>query len=329
MMVVVLLVMVGYAVVLMRTQLVNGEQYEEQAIQYTATSYSITAARGEIVDHYGRAIAQNRMGYTVLFNRSDLPKGQENEIIWQLTQIMREANEEWIDECPIIISPSGYASFVEGEERAVEKMKATLNLQTYATAQNCLDTMKTEYEVGNLDSETARIIMGVRLNMEQMDFSSANPYTFAEDVSLETVQKILENSTILKGVEVEVEPIREYADGTIAPHLIGNTGPIYAEEYEELKKQGCDVTVLPFDSDGFVSPEAVEAAIRPDTVLVSIMAANNEIGTIEPIAELAAAAKAKAVRQVQMNQLIFLSGTAALLLKKSRLKLKAQVLLLR
>lgn len=242
MMAVVLVIMVAYAIILMRTQLVEGAQYEEQAIQYTATSYSITAARGEIVDRYGRPIAENRMGYRVLFNRSDLPKGQENSTIWQLTRIMTEMGEEWIDECPIVISPSGYASYVEGKETAVAKMKATLNLQNYATAQNCLDTMNTEYEVGDLDTETARTIMGVRLNMEQMDFSSANPYVFANDVSLDTVQKILENSAILKGVEVEVEPIREYADGTIAPHLIGNTGPIYAEEYEELKKQGYKIT---------------------------------------------------------------------------------------
>ena len=43
------------------------------------------------------------------------------------------------------------------------------------------------------------------------------------------------------------------------------------------------MTVLPVDADGVVAPESVEAAIRPDTVLVSIMAANNEIGTIEPL----------------------------------------------
>lgn len=49
-----------------------------------------------------------------------------------------------------------------------------------------------------------------------------------------------------------------------------------------LEREGFDVTVLPVDADGVVAPEAVEAAIRPDTVLVSIMAANNEIGTIEP-----------------------------------------------
>ena len=53
-----------------------------------------------------------------------------------------------------------------------------------------------------------------------------------------------------------------------------------------LEREGFDVTVLPVDADGVVAPEAVEAAIRPDTVLVSIMAANNEIGTIQPLKQI-------------------------------------------
>ncbi len=53
-----------------------------------------------------------------------------------------------------------------------------------------------------------------------------------------------------------------------------------------LEKQGYEVTYLPVDAEGKVHPETLERAVRQDTVLVSVMAANNEIGTLEPLAEL-------------------------------------------
>ena len=53
-----------------------------------------------------------------------------------------------------------------------------------------------------------------------------------------------------------------------------------------LEQQGYEVTYLDVDADGLVSPETLRQAIRPDTILISVMFANNEIGTIEPIAEL-------------------------------------------
>ena len=55
-----------------------------------------------------------------------------------------------------------------------------------------------------------------------------------------------------------------------------------------LEKRGFDVTYLPVDHEGHVDPDAVMASIRPDTLLVSIMLANNEIGTLEPVAEIGA-----------------------------------------
>ncbi len=61
---------------------------------------------------------------------------------------------------------------------------------------------------------------------------------------------------------------------------------------EQLEKEGFEVTYLPVDGDGVVSLEALEKALRPDTTLVSIMAANNEIGAIQPIREAAKLAKA-------------------------------------
>lgn len=57
------------------------------------------------------------------------------------------------------------------------------------------------------------------------------------------------------------------------------------------RKEGVKVTYLAPDKDGFITPEAVIAAVQPDTILVSIMMANNEIGTIQPVAEIVRAVK--------------------------------------
>lgn len=71
-------------------------------------------------------------------------------------------------------------------------------------------------------------------------------------------------------------------------HLI--TTPIehhaVSETMESLVSEGFEVTFLPVDAYGLVHPEDLEKAIRPDTILISIIFANNEIGTIQPIREL-------------------------------------------
>jgi len=60
---------------------------------------------------------------------------------------------------------------------------------------------------------------------------------------------------------------------------------------EDLQKQGFEVTYMPVDEYGLVNPADIKKAIRPDTILISVIAANNEIGTIQPIAEIGAIAK--------------------------------------
>jgi cysteine desulfurase len=64
---------------------------------------------------------------------------------------------------------------------------------------------------------------------------------------------------------------------------------------EQLESEGYTVTYLPVDSQGLVSPRAVRAAIRPDTVLISVMMVNNEVGAIQPISDIGRIAQEKGV----------------------------------
>ena len=84
-----------------------------------------------------------------------------------------------------------------------------------------------------------------------------------------------------------------YANAKKGRHIITTNIEHHAVLHtcRQLEKEGFEVTYLPVDSYGLVTPEQLEAAMRPDTVLVSVMYANNEVGTIEPIPELAAVAK--------------------------------------
>ena len=92
----------------------------------------------------------------------------------------------------------------------------------------------------------------------------------------------------LKGV-VELMALKGKTTGHIITSAIEHHALLHTAQH--LEKQGYAVTYLPVDELGRVSPADVEAAVRPDTVLISIMAANNEIGTIQPVAEIGAIAR--------------------------------------
>lgn len=99
------------------------------------------------------------------------------------------------------------------------------------------------------------------------------------------------------------------ASRTSAPHPHGHIITDTIEHHailhtcEYLEKRGFDVTYLPVDAEGHVDPDAVIASIRPDTLLISVMAANNEIGTLEPIAEIGA--RIRKYEEVHGQQILF------------------------
>ncbi len=101
------------------------------------------------------------------------------------------------------------------------------------------------------------------------------------------------------GSESDNWAIKGFAEANVSKgkHMITSAIEHHAvlHAFKHLEKQGFEVTYLPVDSQGLVSVDDLADAIRDDTILVSIMLANNEIGTIEPIAELASVAKERGV----------------------------------
>lgn len=86
-----------------------------------------------------------------------------------------------------------------------------------------------------------------------------------------------------------VAELRGKKGGHIITSAVEHHAVLHTAQY--LEKQGFEVTYLPVDGEGRVNPADVKTALRSDTILISIMAANNEIGAVQPIEEIGAIAR--------------------------------------
>lgn len=234
-MVVVLSFMCGLR--LMQTQIVDGEKY----LEITQTTYSadqeVEATRGMIVDSSGKVLNTNKIVYSVNFQYSLLTEGTENEIIYRVLKVLIKNGEEWNDSLPI--SKTQDYNFMGGKDSAVSKLKKTLNVADYSSAEDCLFWLYKKYDVSDkYDEEMRRLIVGVRYEMTIKDFSNKNKFVLASDIKDETVQELKELSFMLRGVDITESWERVYLDGELSAHYRGTVGPISEKQYLELKSQG-------------------------------------------------------------------------------------------
>jgi len=229
-------VLLLYCVRMFNWQILNRENYISESLTTTATYTPLQAARGEILDCYGRTFATNIESYNLVFNKIYLPEDRLNQTILTLTDLLVQTGEPWIDDAPL--TASAPYDFVEDTGISPSTMIKELGLAHYATLENCWDAMTDAFELEGYTDSQKRIIMGVRLTMLVADYADTIPYTFAKGVSLSTVTRIEESTLQLPGVETQVVTSRQYVTDTIASHIIGTIGPIYSEEWEELKGQG-------------------------------------------------------------------------------------------
>lgn len=220
-----------YALQLMNFQVVRGEEFQEKTQQMTVSRISVKAARGEITDRNGVALANNKVGYNIVFYYSFFPAEDRNEIIASLIELLEASGEDWYDPLPMTVSAE--PEFLENRDSDIDTLKEKLQVNGYATADDCMYQLRELFDIDeSYDDLTARKIAGVRYGMVLADFSvNNNQYTFAEDVTAELVLQIKELSYQFPGVDIVDEDIRVYPDGDLAPHIVGVVGQMYAEQY--------------------------------------------------------------------------------------------------
>lgn len=228
---------------LLKNQVIDGKK-DTASNTASVESTEVKALRGQILDRNGNVIVGNRQGNDVVFLASDFPEyskhEERNKIIKSLIDLFEQNKVKWNDDMPIVMDTNGNYQFAKDRDKDIETMKSRdiLRLNKYATADDCMNELIDRYKLQNYSKADARKIASVCYQMKIGLFNSANPYTFATDVSDEVASVIKENSNFYKGVDVQVVNYREYTDGTIAPHIIGVTGVISAEEYAQLKSYG-------------------------------------------------------------------------------------------
>lgn len=222
-------------------QLIEGDYYRDEVS--TRANYVLTsdATRGEIVDVNGEVIAANTTNYTVVLDKlyinSETPI---NDVIVEMFDLLSHRDVKWIDTLPIVMRAGGY-DFKEGSEYELEGLRSGdfLDLGVYSTAEEYINAFSERYDVEDIEDKTLqRNIISVRYNMEVEGFSSTTPYTFAEHLDEDTVAIISEISQNKPYMDIVTTYDRVCVDGTLMPHILGNTGPLTAEEYEENSDKG-------------------------------------------------------------------------------------------
>ncbi|OLA33643.1 MAG: peptidase [Faecalibacterium prausnitzii] len=233
-----------YAMRLIFLQLVNGDDFKAKATNTTDYNFTVTAARGDIVDSAGRRIATTATSYNVVLNKLLMGDRDLDAMLQQIVELLRENGESWNDTL-LIGQPdaAGRYAFTDDDSSASDQkqladMKETLGLQQYATANDVMEMLVEKNELQGFSLEWQRVLAGIHYEMDRQAFSNVNNFVMAENVSAATVATIKEHSLQLPGVEIVETSARSYDQSDIIPAVLGRVGKITAEKWKVTDSNG-------------------------------------------------------------------------------------------
>ena len=225
-------------------QLVNGDSFTAQATNTTDYKFTVTAARGDIVDSKGERIASSTTGYNVVLNKLLMGDEDLDTMLQKIVGLLGKNGESWNDSL-LIGQPdaAGHYEFTAAsdnvaEQKALAAMKDNLGLQQYATADDVMEKLVEDYDLADFSLYWQRVLSGIHYEMQLQAFSNVNNFVMAENVSETTVATIKENSLSLPGVEIVETSTRSYEQGTVLPHVLGRVGKITAEKWKVTDENG-------------------------------------------------------------------------------------------
>ena len=265
------LLLVCFALVLYNLQIVKGDEYRAASTVKIANTVTVEAARGELLDRYGRSLVGNRATYEITLNSSLMgAEAQRNANLLELITICRENDLEWTDTLPI----SKDAPFTYTDENALvytnsegkvkfsylgalldtlplgdkilpnrwssDDLAAASSVEALGegpTAEEVIAGLRQYFLIDeSLSDADARALIGVlyELNLRSRDVKQTE-YIFAQDVNIDVISAVKERS--LTGINISATTVRQY-NTTSAAHLLGRVGPIQTENWETYKAKG-------------------------------------------------------------------------------------------
>lgn len=271
---------------LMRYQITEGASFRAQSEKTTVQSTEVVAPRGEILDRYGRVLATNTVGYSVTLQKAAWPSSTQNENILKITNILTQDGEPWTDTLPI--GPAEPWAFTGSDsdiktlrkflEQTVDniptstklnkvtltdKQKAKFDADEKATAPEIMARLIKRYKIsGGYTVAQIRTIVGVRYQMEQSGFSYTYTYTFAKNISLNTVNKLSENGGSIPGIIITQQYNRSYTSDSFAPFIIGTVSPIFADEYNNTQDPSKSLKNKGYSMDDIIGRGGIESSME-------------------------------------------------------------------
>ncbi|MCD8026569.1 MAG: penicillin-binding protein [Clostridiales bacterium] len=235
-----------FAARLVDWQIVHGGEYRELADRSTSYTVETDATRGEILDCNGEGLVVNTTRYKIEFDKLYIDEDTLDEMILRLIDITESNDDEWEDALPVEVSPDGEYSYSNNnkEDIALLLSEDYLDMDEDTSAAECIKALAERYETeGDYTPEQLRNILSVHYNMELTEYSNTQPYTFALDISRNTVTAVSENTQGISGIEVQTYSTREAVDPDLAPHILGALGSITEDEYNEKTEEGKEYTL--------------------------------------------------------------------------------------